>query len=103
MRYSDMQNIINFNLNEPWNYEFYQATADGMGDQEFADTICEAIPGLQSIPFYIVHSTVYFILPVGTTIPEGMLNNIVQITEVPTEAEVLAAQAAAQADANTPE
>ena len=99
-----MQNIINFNLNEPWNYDFYQASIEsGASDQDIADLICESIPGLQSIPFYIVHSSVYFILPSGTTIPEGMLNNIVQVTEVPTEAEILAAQVAAAQSENPPE
>ena len=104
MKYSDMLNIINFNYNEPWNYDFYRASVESQTtDQEVADLICESIPGLRSIPFYILHATVYFILPKGTEIPEGMLNNIVQITEVPTEAEFLAAQAASQTVENPPE
>jgi len=102
MKYSDMLNIINFNMNEPWNYDFYRAAIEPeTGDQEVADTICEAIPELRSIPFYIIHSTVYFVVPVGTTIPENMLNSIEQITDVITEAEFLAAQAAAELAAQT--
>lgn len=98
MKYSDLLNIIDFNQNEPWNYDFYTASVDGeTTDQQFADNICEAIPGLPCIPFYIIRSQVYFVLPVGTVIPEGMLNNIVPITEVPTEADILAARAAAEA------
>lgn len=98
MKYSDMLNIINFNMNEPWNYDFYKANVEpGTSEQEIADLICEAIPELRSIPFFTIHSTVYFVVPTGTTIPENMLNSIEQITEVTTEAEFLEAQAAAQA------
>ena len=94
-----MLNIINFNMNEPWNYDFYRAAIEpGTTDQEIADTISEAIPELRSIPFYIIHANVYFVVPTGTTIPENMLNSIEQITEVTTEAEFLAAQAAYQAE-----
>lgn len=98
MKYSDMLNIINFNMNEPWNYDFYKAGLNGeTSEQEVADLICAAIPELRSIPFFIIHSNVFFVVPTGTTIPENMLNNIEQITEVTTEAEFLANQAAAQA------
>ena len=91
-----MLNIINFNMNEPWNYDFYRAAVEpGTSDQEIADTICEKIPELRSIPFYTIHATVYFVVPSGTTIPENMLNSIEQITDVITEAEFLAAQAVA--------
>ena len=93
-----MLNIINFNISDPWNYDFYKASVEPEStDQTVADTICEAIPELRSIPFFIVHSTVYFVLPTGTSIPENMLNNIEQITEVTTEAEFLATQTAAEA------
>ena len=95
-----MLNIINFNMNEPWNYDFYRAAIEPeTGEQEIADKICESIPELRSIPFYIIHSTVYFVVPTGTTIPENMLNSIEQITDVITEAEFLAAQAAAELEA----
>lgn len=93
-----MLTVINFNMSEPWNYDFYRAAIEpGTSDQEIADTICEAIPELRSIPFYTIHATVYFVVPTGTAIPENMLNSIEQITEVTTEAEFLAAQAAAEA------
>lgn len=102
MKYSDMLNIINFNMNEPWNYDFYRASIEPeTTDQEIADTICGAIPELRSIPFYALHATVYFVVPAGTTIPENMLNSIEQITDVITEAEFLA-ELAAQAASETP-
>lgn len=95
-----MLNIINFNMNEPWNYDFYRAAIEaGTSEQEIADTICGAIPELRSIPFFSIHSSVFFVVPTGTTIPENMLNSIEQITDVLTEAEFLAAQAAAELEA----
>jgi hypothetical protein len=98
MKYSDMLNVINFNISDPWNYDFYRASIEpGTTDQIVADTICESIPSLRSIPFYVIHSMVYFVLPSRTEIPENMLNNIEQITEVTTEAEFLEANAAAEA------
>lgn len=90
-----MLNIINFNQSEPWNYDFYRAAAAELTDQEVADLIAEAIPELRSIPFYIIHGTVYFYVPAGTTMPEGMLNSIELITDVLTEAEFIATQEAA--------
>lgn len=100
MKYSDMLNIINFNISEPWNYDFYKASVEPeTTQQEIADTICEAIPDLRSIPFFSIHASVYFVVPKGTTIPENMLNSIEQITDVITEADFLAALAAAELEA----
>lgn len=95
-----MLNIINFNMNEPWNYDFYRAAIEAeTTEQEIADAICGAIPELRSIPFFRIHSSVYFVVPTGTSIPENMLNSIEQITDVLTEAEFIAAQAAAELEA----
>lgn len=92
-----MLNIINFNTSEPWNYDFYKASCNDLDDQGIADLIAESIPELRSIPFYILHGSVYFYVPTGTTIPEEMLNNIEPITDVLTEAEFIANQQAAEA------
>lgn len=92
-----MLNIINFNQSEPWNFDFYRASAGDLDDQGIADLISESIPDLRSIPFYILHGTVYFYVPTGTTIPEEMLNNIEPITDVLTEADFIANQQAAEA------
>lgn len=89
MTYSDMINIINFNVLNPWDFDFYVYHGEErMEEQEFCDFAYPKITFSQegaSFPFHRRMKDVYFYVPKGSTVDIESLGNVEQITDIPTE------------------
>lgn len=87
MTYDDFQGIYVVSGLNAWENDFYVGFFDApITEQEFFTKAHEKIEGLANIYYRIIGSSVYFIVPKGTVIPEGFAAAVDVITNVPTEA-----------------
>lgn len=84
MTYNDLLNIFVVSYIEPWKHDYYVAIFDiEKTKQEFLDYAYSTIPNLEGLWYQIQGSTIYFIVPKGTVIPEDFAETVTTITDVP--------------------
>lgn len=88
MTYDEIDNIFKAPFLNPWENDYYSVSFDGtMTRQEFLEYAYEKIADLNGLWYEISGSTVYFIVPTGTVIPDEFGVNILKAENVPTEPE----------------
>lgn len=86
MTYEQLTNIFIASHILPWESDYYWAYFDAPADQVAISTKAyEEIEDLTMFFCTVRGNNAYIIVPKGTVIPEDFLENIEQITEVPTE------------------
>ena len=84
MTFNEFIEIFQTPFLQPWENDYYYAVFENtMTTQEFLDHAYESIDGLVGLWFHILGNTVYFIVPKGTTVPEGFALSVNTITDIP--------------------
>jgi hypothetical protein len=89
MTYNEMLTIIDFNVQNPWDFDFYiYRGTERMEEQEFCDFAYPKITFSQEgVPFSFHRrfKDVYFYIPKGSTVDTESLGVVEQVTDIPTE------------------
>ena len=86
MTYNDLQNIFRIEHLLPWEHEYYWAYFTSPADKLWITARAyEIIEDLSRFYCHVRGNHAFIIVPKGTVIPEGFLDNIESVTEVPAE------------------
>lgn len=91
MTYNEMLSIINFNIQDPWNYDFYFTTLTASSDQEFANLMFSNVVFAdsdedKSFNFFRGRTLTFIYVAKTTSFIEG--TSVSLITDVPEESSV---------------
>lgn len=90
MTYEQLTNIFIAGHLSPWEHDYYWAYFDKPANQlDLTGKAYKEIPQLGSFFCTTRGNNAYIIVPKGTVIPEGFVENIEQITDVPAEPPVV--------------
>lgn len=75
---------------KPYEHDYYVATfAETIGDQQFADYAYKNIKDLDNLWFRTMGNNAYFVVKIGTTIPNDFGISLVKVIDVPIEPPVV--------------
>jgi len=104
MTYEQLTNIFRAAHLNPWEHDYHWAFFAHPADSaEITAKAYDAIEGLEKFFCFTRGNNAYIIVNKGTVIPEGTIENIQQITDVPTEPPVAEEEPTVIEETPTPE
>ncbi len=104
MTYEQLTNIFRAAHLNPWEHDYYWAYFNHPADSAaITGKAYEEIEGLDKFFCFTKGNNAYMIVNKGTVIPEGIIENLNQITDIPTEPAAVEEDPAVIEETPTPE